>query len=59
LTASCCASDRSGTISVRSSTAQWDPAFYVYAGVLLAGSLGWLFIDSSRPIADAADQLGR
>jgi hypothetical protein len=30
--------------------AQWDPAFYVYVGVLLAGALGWLFIDGTRSV---------
>jgi MFS transporter, ACS family, glucarate transporter len=29
---------------------QWDPLFYVYAGVLLVGSFGWCFIDVRRPI---------
>jgi hypothetical protein len=32
---------------------QWDPAFYVYATVLLTGALGWLFIDATKPVADA------
>ena len=32
---------------------QWDPAFYVYAGVLGLGALGWLLIDSTRPIEPA------
>ncbi|HEY3962914.1 MAG TPA: MFS transporter [Planctomycetaceae bacterium] len=27
---------------------QWDPAFYVYAGVLLFGALCWLFVDSTK-----------
>jgi ACS family glucarate transporter-like MFS transporter len=31
---------------------QWDPAFYVYAGVLLAGSLGWLLIDPTRSVVE-------
>jgi MFS transporter, ACS family, glucarate transporter len=34
-----------------SGRAQWDPIFYVYAGVLFAGAVGWLFIDASKPIA--------
>ena len=29
---------------------QWDPAFYVYAGVLLIGACGWLLIDSTKTI---------
>jgi ACS family glucarate transporter-like MFS transporter len=29
---------------------QWDPAFYVYAAVLLVGAIGWLWIDTTRPI---------
>lgn len=27
---------------------RWDPAFYVYAAVLLLGAIGWLFIDATR-----------
>ena len=30
--------------------AQWDPAYYLYAAVLLVGAFGWLFIDVTRPI---------
>ncbi len=30
--------------------AQWDPAFYIYGGVLLAGAVCWLFIDAMRPV---------
>jgi MFS family permease len=29
---------------------QWDPAFIVYACVLLVGAFGWLFVDTTRPI---------
>lgn len=29
---------------------QWDPMFYVYAGVLFLGAIGWWFIDSTRTI---------
>jgi sugar phosphate permease len=29
---------------------QWDPAFYVVAGVLLIAAVCWQFVDSSRPI---------
>jgi MFS family permease len=32
--------------------AQYDPAFYVYTGVLLVGALGWLFIHG-RPIVES------
>jgi hypothetical protein len=35
-----------------SGRAQWDPAFYVYAGVLLAGALGWLLIDPTRSVVE-------
>jgi MFS transporter, ACS family, glucarate transporter len=28
--------------------AQWDPAFYGYAAVLLAGAVAWLFVDPKR-----------
>lgn len=34
--------------------AQWDPMFYVYAGVLFLGALTWLFIDSRNSV-DAGD----
>ncbi len=34
--------------------AQWDPAFYLYAGVLLVGAIGWLWIDTTRPIEPLA-----
>jgi MFS family permease len=27
---------------------QWDPAFYVYAGVLFFGAVCWLFVDSTK-----------
>jgi MFS family permease len=30
--------------------AQWDPAFYLYSGILLLGAVGWLGIDATRPI---------
>jgi MFS family permease len=30
--------------------AQWDPAFYVFGGVLLVGAACWLFIDPERPV---------
>ncbi len=30
--------------------AQWDSIFFVYAGVLIVGACGWLFIDSSRSV---------
>lgn len=30
--------------------AQFDPTFYVFVVVLLIGALGWLLIDSTRPI---------
>jgi ACS family glucarate transporter-like MFS transporter len=35
---------------------QWDPAFYLYGGVLIFGGLLWLFIDPRRTVlpADAA-----
>jgi MFS family permease len=29
---------------------RYDPAFYVYSGVLLAGAIGWLFIDATRSV---------
>jgi MFS transporter, ACS family, glucarate transporter len=33
-----------------SGRSQWDPAFYIYGGVLLVGALLWLFIDATRPV---------
>jgi len=32
--------------------AQWDPAFYVYAGVLVIGACCWLFVDSDQKVPD-------
>jgi sugar phosphate permease len=34
--------------------AQWDPAFPLYGGVLLAGGLLWLFVDPQRSVVSAA-----
>jgi MFS family permease len=28
--------------------AQWDPAFFLYAGVLMTGAVCWLFVDATR-----------
>jgi MFS family permease len=33
---------------------QWDPGFYVCAGVLLIGAVGWLFINPQRSAVSAA-----
>ena len=33
--------------------AQWDPAFYIYAGLLLVGAFAWLAVDAGRKIPDA------
>jgi MFS transporter, ACS family, glucarate transporter len=33
--------------------AQWDPAFYVYAGVLFLGACCWLAIDARQKVPDA------
>jgi len=33
--------------------AQWDPAFYVYAGVLVIGALCWLAVDARHKIPDS------
>jgi MFS family permease len=33
--------------------AQWDPAFYLYAGILLVGACGWLAIDTTHSIEPA------
>jgi MFS family permease len=29
---------------------QWDPAFYVYAGLLLIGAVAWLFVDPEKSV---------
>jgi len=31
---------------------QWDPGFYLYAAVLLAGAVGWLFVDVTKPVVE-------
>jgi len=33
-----------------SGRAQWDPAFYLFGGLLLLGAVCWLFIDAERPL---------
>ena len=33
--------------------AQWDPAFYVYAGVLFIGACCWLFVDANKHVSDS------
>jgi sugar phosphate permease len=35
--------------------AQWDPAFYLYSGVLLLGAVGWLAIDVTRQVVARPD----
>ena len=31
---------------------RWDPAFYVYASLLLIGALAWLFVDPEKTVVD-------
>jgi len=31
---------------------RWDPAFYVYAAVLVVGAVGWMFIDATKSLVD-------
>ena len=31
---------------------QWDPAFYVYAGLLLIGACAWLFVNPEKSVVD-------
>ena len=31
---------------------QWDPAFYVYGGLLLIGAIGWLFVDPRKRVTE-------
>ena len=33
-----------------SGRAQWDPMFYVYAGILLLAAVGWWVVDSTSPL---------
>lgn len=33
--------------------AQWDPAFYIYAGVLILGACFWFFIDATKSAIEA------
>ncbi|MFN0056682.1 MAG: MFS transporter [Planctomycetales bacterium] len=35
--------------------AQWDPAFWLYAGVLFTGAVCWLFVDPSHSVVDDPD----
>jgi ACS family glucarate transporter-like MFS transporter len=35
---------------------QWDPAFYVYFGVLLVGAVGWLFIDATKSAVESEEE---
>ena len=35
---------------------QWDPAFYVYAGVLVIGACCWLLVDSNQKVPDVEPQ---
>jgi MFS family permease len=42
-------SDRMAALGLEG-RARYDPAFYVYSGVLLVGAIGWLFIDATRPV---------
>ncbi len=32
--------------------AQWDPAYYIYGGVLHLGALGWLLVNPNRSLVD-------
>ena len=36
--------------------AQWDPAYYVYAGLLLMGAVAWLFVDPEKSIAPRKEE---
>ncbi|MBI3463484.1 MAG: hypothetical protein HY000_10565 [Planctomycetes bacterium] len=38
--------------------AQWDPAFFLYGGVLILGGLLWLFIDPRRTVIPADSAQG-
>jgi MFS family permease len=31
---------------------RWDPAFYVYAGLLLTGALAWLFVNPEKSVVE-------
>ena len=32
--------------------AQWDPAFYIYGGLLLLGAAGWLLVDPEHSLIE-------
>ncbi len=36
--------------------AQWDPAYYVYAGLLLIGAVAWLFVDPEQSIFERKEE---
>jgi ACS family glucarate transporter-like MFS transporter len=36
--------------------AQWDPAFYIYGGLLLLGAVGWLVVDPERSLVESPRQ---
>ncbi len=36
--------------------AQWDPAFYIYAAVLLIGACCWLFVDAKRLVRETGEK---
>lgn len=37
---------------------QWDPAFYVYAAVLVVGACCWLLVDANKKVPDEESQAG-
>jgi hypothetical protein len=37
--------------------AQWDPAFYIYGGLLLLGAVGWLLVNTERSLVEARPEL--
>jgi sugar phosphate permease len=38
--------------------AQWDPAFYLFSGLLAIGAIAWLFVDSTKSIVGEREPEG-
>jgi MFS family permease len=36
--------------------ARWDPAYYVYAGLLLIGAVAWLFVNPEKSLVERKEE---